>query len=69
MDPQESGGQSDPSGELDARTVAVVGEITPGLAVHGVVVPAGPAPVLAPVPLRMMPAGGVSSAMSATTRP
>ena len=69
MDPHESEGQTDPAEEFDARTVAVVGEIAPELVVHRVEVPAEPAPVWAPVPLRMMPAEGVSSAMSATSHP
>ena len=73
LDPQESGGQSDPAEESDAHTVVVAGEIAPEIVVHRVEVPAEPAPVpapvWAPVPLRMMPAEGVSSATSATSRP
>ena len=64
MDLRESGGQSDPSEESDARTAAVAEDVAPGM-----VVPAGPVPVLAPVPLQMMSAGGLSSARSATSRP
>ena len=63
MDPREGGEESDPSEESDARTVVVAGDIAPGG-----VVPAGPEPVLEPVPLQMMPVGGVSSARSATSR-
>ena len=58
LDPQESGGQSDPAEESDAHTVVVTGEIAPEIVVHKVEVPEEPVPVWAPVPLRRMPAVG-----------